>query len=309
MLVRLRVILHVPVRLQGGCSLLFFCVSARSLVIPTTAGQNKVEQAPEGTTWAQKQHKHQRTSGMHMHLAYLVSFLFFLIPFSIKTHTQLVSHSLVLYCLSTFLSPLYISLLEVLTLPYSLPIISVPLFTFNFHFQTSSALPFLFFLLSPKGRLHQRDQGPDTRYLPPCHASRKPPPPRLCCVDTLILSTMPHRNGCVWRADLCVCVCADTSVCQPAVFVVRWERMVPSALDSNFSGGTVCICRRKLMIKEKNLYFERCFWLRGRLCVFFRRWEGLQLKYFLRATGLKSALPRKTHTVKWISLPINSLYS
>lgn len=35
--------------------------------------------------------------------------------------------------------------------------------------------------------------------------------------------------------------------------------MVTLELDSNFSGGTVCICRRKLMIKEKNLYFEQSF--------------------------------------------------
>ncbi|KAK5895693.1 hypothetical protein CgunFtcFv8_009363 [Champsocephalus gunnari] len=42
-------------------------------------------------------------------------------------------------------------------------------------------------------RLLRWDQGPGTQYLPPCHAARRPPP-WLCCVDTLIRPTTPHRT-------------------------------------------------------------------------------------------------------------------
>ena len=98
------------------------------------------------------------------------------------------------------------------SLSHSFFIITLPLQTFCHHFffhplscLSVSSPPFS---SSPPRRVRLRhwDQGPGTQYLPPCHAVRRPPP-WLCCVDTLILSTTPHKIGIVWIVDRCVTVC------------------------------------------------------------------------------------------------------
>lgn len=92
---------------------------------------------------------------------------------------------------------------------HSRPIITVTSSPYTF-LQLSLSTPSHFLCPPQRVSLSRWNQGPGTQYLPPCHAVRRPPP-WLCCVDTLIPSTMTHRRESVYL--LCASTCVCTQIC------------------------------------------------------------------------------------------------